>query len=169
MIEYNHWVVLFDLERCLIKHWDDPKIINVNNLRGLLTQIREHNYTYVYGIYSYALWREENRDIVINQLVPQLEPLLGIEFNEDYIFRTSEIISDFSEKHCPINYGAYCSVISKEQSVMTFIKNNYRFKDCSVLVVDPTVTHGMNVYVPGENTLMFINSNKLDDFVVMTN
>lgn len=169
MIEYDHWVVLFDLEGCLIKHWDDPKIINVDALRGLLTQVWEHNYTYIYGIYSYALWREDNRNIVVNQLVPQLEPLLGIEFNEDYIFSTSHIIDDFSQKHCPINYGAYCSVISKEQSIMTFIRDNYMFKDCSVLLVDPTVTHGMNVFIPGQNTLMFINSNRLIDFVAMPN
>jgi hypothetical protein len=162
--EYDKWVVLFDLENCLIKHWDEPTPINTEEIRAFLEQIYEYGYSYTFGIYSYALWRKVNREILINELLPVIEKGLGIKFDTDYIFLTSDIIEDFSKKHSPIDYAAYCSVISKQNSLLDFQRLNPKFDGCSIALVDPTVTHGMNVYIPGGNTLIFINSEGLVDF-----
>lgn len=168
-VEFSNWVVLFDLENCLIRHWDDAHIINVEAIQGFLSHLLEHDYSYTYGIYSYALWREENRDIVINKLLPQLEDNLNIEFEEDYIFGMGDIVRDFSSKHGNIDYRAYCSVVSKEYSLMEFQKNNPKFYRCSIVLVDPTVVNGLSVFDPRGNTMLFINSNELENFKIAGN
>lgn len=155
----NSTVILLDLEDTIIKHWTTPYLINVDAIEEFVQSVYKYGEC-TFGIYSYALWCNENIRILQDRILPLIEQALDVAFDETYIFHMNDIVSDFVAKNGPIDYGTYCTLINKEKSILDFHVGNPLFEDRSIILIDDTVTHGLLMNYP-HMTINFVNPNNL--------
>lgn len=156
-------VILLDLEGTVITHWSKRELINIDKLKSLINHFTK-KYNVTFGIYSYAIWCVENLRILKSEIIPKLEESFEITFSDDYIFHIDDLINNFSRKHTGIDYKAYCFIVDKQMSIIDFQKDNLKFKNRDIILIDAFVTHEMTVMIPEENsikTILFLNPNKL--------
>jgi hypothetical protein len=152
----NDLIVLFDLEATIIQHWTDRTLINVRPIRNFVQECIdaiEPDAVCIFGVYSYAIWCEENRNILKNDILPGIERAMGeIIFDDDYIFSMDEIVKDYSRKNSDIDYNTYCKFINKEKSLLDFQYDNIKFKHaCDITLIDDTVHHNLTVIIPANS------------------
>ena len=83
-------LMFFDLENTLIHHWTDQRLCWQDNNRKFLGECQPD----VIGIFSYALWCDENIDQFINgHMLPMIQDEYGIEVDQSLIIHVDEIMA----------------------------------------------------------------------------
>ena len=77
MVLGRSWDIVFlDLEATVIDSWDNPVFIG-ERLKSLISDMDAERF----GIFSFAIWSEEDRQHCIKHIVPMLEANLGIKID----------------------------------------------------------------------------------------
>ena len=83
-------LMFFDLENTLIQHWTDRSLCWIPSNQKFIEECQAD----VYGVFSYALWCDENiAEFTNSGMRNQLERLYGIQFQDDLIIHTNEVIA----------------------------------------------------------------------------
>jgi hypothetical protein len=163
----NDLVILFDLEATTIEHWSNPVLINQEKIKRVLSGVNMGDMNKIYGIYSYALWCDENIEIFNSGIRSKIENEFDIAFDDEYIFHMNDIMDNFASKNAIINYRAYCLTINKEKSILDFHVRNPKFYRKDIMLIDDTVQHAMTITypdidsIPDPKTIMFVNPNHI--------
>ena len=86
-------VIFFDLENTLINHWDDRTLAHEGRVRYFIDrQFEIFGETTKYGIFSYALWNENNVNDFISNIKGVIEDRYNISIADEYIITVDDII-----------------------------------------------------------------------------
>jgi len=86
-------ILYFDLENTLIEHWTDQRLCWQNNNRSIFDY---HNHSKI-GIFSFALWCDENIQTFINDgMMGMIQDEYGIEIDVDEIIHVNDMIEAYN-------------------------------------------------------------------------
>ncbi len=76
MLLKPYYIVFLDLEATVIDSWHNPVFID-RSVKSILSNVEADRF----GIFSFAIWSEEDRQHCIRNIVPMLESELGIKID----------------------------------------------------------------------------------------
>lgn len=154
-------VILFDLEETLIDSWDQRNLL-VENVEKIKEQlIGELGSNLRFGIFSWAIWNEDDREDFNQTLRGPLEEALGIKFDPEMIFSMqsiADLILKFRRKKLSIE--DVFDLFGKEECLLTLHRFNH-FNCETVALVDDRVDHGLFFESLRERRMAFINITEL--------
>lgn len=156
--ERDDVIVFFDLEGTLINHWTDPTICNVESVQNVL------NLPYIrdakrkrFGIFSFALWCDENMVNFLNgEVIKTIQQEHGFEIDPSLVIDVPTMAASI-EKSQPPGHNKKLVVgdvweYGKTHAFLDFFLWNY-WADMMILVDD--VVDDMQGGVPAADLRTF--------------
>jgi hypothetical protein len=140
MTSVKNTVLYFDLENTLIRHWTDERLCWVESNKLIL----EHYKPKEIGIFSFALWCDENIKKFINEgMKDKIEETYGVLINVDEIIHVNDMISAYDKVNTDKNHPGSDN---KYDYFMSWIRvNSDKFRGFTELIlVDDTVEDQYN-------------------------
>lgn len=136
--------VFLDLEKTIIYSWDDPIVINEGIIINQLQLIRPD----FVGIYSFAIYDEQDRNIFLKIMKQEIENTLHIKIEPSLIFTVLEIAKTVLKMQTG-DVQKFIQTYGKQKSFQEFIKQ--KFQEGEFILIDDLVE---NFEIPN---IKFIN------------
>lgn len=138
--------IFLDLEETIINTWDNPFLMNVENIRAFISQRGAE----LVHIFSFAVWDENDQDVFDSHplMKDAIAEALDVEIGDVPSLR--DVQRSFANIHRLVfkDKSDFLDLTSKELGFIAFCRD--RFSDAHCILIDDKVEE-MTIDVPGKN------------------
>lgn len=149
-------LVFLDLEKTVIKSWDEPFILwnNVDKIKDLLKEVQVE-----LGLMSWAVWDARDLEIFNRTMRPGIEEALGIKFNDRLVWSMDDWANNVFRFHNKKVSRADLFDMFGKQEVLFVLSGCFpEFNGKNVLLVDDAVEHNRSVLSVKNNCTVTIKN-----------
>jgi len=131
--------IFLDLEETLIESWDIPDWLP-DNAEAIKTFIQSLHGPAQFGIMSWAIWNERDREAFIKKLMCPIEDGLGIEFQNSLILTMEDWAQlVLSQSGLRVAYDEVAHF--GKETILFWLRHAKDFPKGEIFLIDDTVEH----------------------------
>src|SRR6478736_4952511 len=137
----NRRILYLDLENTIIDHWSTFEYLP-DNIKKIQEIIEKRDIDSI-GIFSYAIWCDENVKILMDKPFKEINEYFSGKLDRSLIIPVQSMVDSSKQinpKAVDLSTGYYWRFFSKEHAMLDYVRMNHLVDDY-IGLVDDTITH----------------------------